>query len=336
MIARLRIEAAGPLTSVQDAGRRGAMRFGVPRSGPIDRFAFAAALAAAQPAKVPDCTAAIEVSLGGLTLTCLEGEIGFALCGAGFTGEIDGRQIGSWCRATLGPGQRLRVRQGGGNWAYIAFSGSTTAPAWLGSRATHALSGLGGGMVRAGNVLEFRDALTLEAAALEAPAASSAAPIGIIIGPQERFFAAHALDELCTAPFTATGTFDRMGRALQGPPLVPLRLDMPSEPALPGCLQLTGDGRMTMLMADHQTTGGYPKIARVISADIARLAQMEAGAAFGFEVVYAEEATARLRRQMAAEAEALRGLVPASSLAERLSGANLVGGVIDALGVDDA
>ncbi len=331
MTVRLRVEAAGPLTSMQDAGRRGALRFGVPRSGPVDPFAFAAALTAAE----PDCGTAIEVSLGGLTLTCLEGEIGFALCGAGFTGEVDGRMIGAWQRAVLGPGQRLRIRHGGGNWACLAFSGATTAPHWLGSRATHALSGLGGGMVRAGDVLEYHAARTPEPAALAAPAALPDDPIGIVLGPQERFFAAAALEQLCTAPFTASGTFDRMGRVLEGPPLVPLRLDMPSEPALPGCLQLTGDGRMTMLMADHQTTGGYPKIATVIRADLARLAQLDGGTALRFEAVSTEEATARLRRHLAAQTQALRRLVPAANLAERLSGQNLVGGVIDALDGDE-
>lgn len=242
--------------------------------------------------------------------------------------------LGAWQRAVLGPGQRLRVRQAGGNWACLAFSGASTARPWLGSRATHALSGLGGGMIRAGDVLEYHAARTVEPAALAAPEAPSDDAIGIVLGPQERFFAADAVQQLCTAPFTASGTFDRMGRALEGPPLVPLRLDMPSEPALPGCLQLTGDGRMTMLMADHQTTGGYPKIATVIRADIARLAQLEAGTALRFEAVSAEEATARLRRHLTAQTQALSGLLPAANLAERLSGHNLVGGVIDALSGD--
>ncbi|MFM9937602.1 MAG: biotin-dependent carboxyltransferase family protein [Novosphingobium sp.] len=333
MIARLRIEAAGPLTSVQDAGRRGAMRFGVPRSGPIDRLAFAAALAAAQ----PDCGTAIELSLGGLTLTCLEGEIGFALCGGGFTAEIDGRALGGWCRAALAPGQRLRVRQGGGNWAYLAFAGASSAPAWLGSRATHALSGLGGGMVSEGDVLEFDAARPLPPAALAVPpAASAAAPIGVVIGPQERYFAADAVNRMSAETFIATGTFDRMGRVLNGPPFVPLRLDMPSEPAMRGCLQIAGDGRMTMLMADHQTTGGFPKLATVIGADIERLAQLPAGTLFRFEAVPVDEATTRLRRFTAAQAAFLGSLRQAENLEERLRAQNLVGGVIDALGDEDA
>jgi len=157
-----------------------------------------------------------------------------------------------------------------------------------------------------------------------------------VIGPQERFFAADALQRLCAEPFIATGTFDRMGRALDGPPLLPLRLDMPSEPALSGCLQITGDGRMTMLLADHQTTGGYPKIAAVIGADIDRLAQMEAGTAFHFEAVSVGEAVKRFRRVADWPATALRDLVSADDLALRLLGANLVGGVVDALGTHEA
>lgn len=333
MIARLRIDMAGPLTTVQDAGRRGAMRFGVPRSGPIDRLAFTAALAAAR----PDCGTALELSLGGLTLTCLEGEIGFALCGGEFTAEIDGRALGSWCRAMLGPGQRLRVRQGSGNWAYLAFAGASSAPSWLGSRATHALSGLGGGMVCAGQVLDFLDARPLDLALLQAPAVPPQnGPIGVVIGPQERYFAGDAPERLCTETFIATGTFDRMGRTLDGPPLRPIRLDMPSEPAMRGCLQIAGNGRMTMLMADHQTTGGFPKIATVISADIERLAQLPAGCELCFEAVTADEAAARLRRAANSRAAFLKSLVPAASLEERLREANLVGGVIDAMGGEEA
>jgi allophanate hydrolase len=328
VIARLRVEAAGPLTTVQDIGRPGAMRFGVPRSGPIDRLVFAAAIAAAQPHE----GTAIEVSLGGLTLTCTEGEIGFALCGGDFTAEIDGRPLGGWCRAVLGAGQRLRVRQGSGNWGYLAFSGATRITPWLNSRSTHALSGLGGGSVRTGDILEFEAALTLPPAPLELPpSAAPSAPIGIIIGPQDRFFAEDAVEHICAAPFIASGTFDRMGRALEGPPLLPQRLDMPSEPAARGCLQIAGNGRMTMLLADHQTTGGYPKIATVIGADIDRLAQLPAGTAFRFEAVAVEEAVRRLRVHAATGADYLRRIVPSGTLAERLLEQNLVGGVIDAL-----
>jgi allophanate hydrolase len=333
MIARLRIEAAGPLTTVQDAGRRGAMRFGVPRSGPIDRLAFAAALTAAQAGD----GSAIELSLGGLTLTCLEGEIGFALCGSDFTAEMDGRALGGWCRATLCAGGCLRVRHGSGNWGYLAFSGATTAQTWLGSRSTHALSGLGGGMVRAGDVLEYHGAIVLPNAALELPAqAAPDTPFGIVIGPQDRFFAAEAIGRLCTEPFIATGTFDRMGRALEGQRLVPHRLDMPSEPAACGCLQIAGDGRMTVLLADHQTTGGYPKVATVIGADLDRLAQLPAGTAFRFEPLCADEAARRWQIHVDTNAALLRRLVPADNLVERLHEANLVGGVIDALGCEEA
>lgn len=332
MIARLCVEAAGPLTTVQDAGRIGAMRFGVPRSGPIDRLAFAAAIAAASADGGPGQGTAIELSLGGLTLTCREGPIGFALCGDGFAAEIDGRLLGGWCRALLCTGEQLRVRSGGGNWGYLAFSGSADAAPWLGSRATHALSGLGGGAVRQGDALMFQDVQTLPPAGLEAPAPLPPdSPIGLIIGPQERYFAEDAVEQLCAAMFVASARFDRMGRALEGPLLVPRRLDMPSEPAARGCLQIAGDGRMTMLLADHQTTGGYPKIAAVISADIDRVARLPVGTAFRFEAVSAEAAVQRLRALTEQRADYLRDFMAGGTLVERLSGRNLVGGVIDAL-----
>lgn len=328
MIARLRVEAAGSLTTIQDIGRQGAMRFGVPRSGPIDRLAFAAAITAVHPIE----STAIEVSLGGLTLTCTEGEISFALCGSDFTAEIDGRTTESWCRATLSKGERLCVRQVTGNWGYLAFAGSVDTASWLGSRATHFFSGLGGGIVRAGDMLTIESAQTLEPVALAIPSmASSIDTVGIVIGPQDRYFDQSDVESLCAQSFTATGKFDRMGRALAGPLLVPLGLDMPSEPAARGSLQIDGEGRMTMLLADHQTTGGYPKIATIIDTDIDRVAQLETGKLFRFEAVSVAEATQRLRRYAADRTGYLRRLVPHGNLAERLLAHNLVDGVVDAL-----
>ncbi len=327
MITRLRIDAAGPFTTIQDDGRKGAMRYGVPWSGAVDRQAFSAAVTAVRPVDA----SAIELSLGGLALSCLEGEISFALCGGGFTADIDGRQIGGWCRATLCKGESLRIKQGAGNWAYLAFAGSSDAGRWLESRSTHALSGLGGGVVRAGDVLEFAAASLLDNMSFALPpTAASLVRAGIILGPQDRFFAPDSAARLSTGTFIASGRFDRMGRALEGAPIPPLRVDMPSEPALRGCLQVDGKGGIMMLLADHQTTGGYPKIARVIDTDIDRLAQLPTGSAFGFEFVPVKEAVARLKNDATARADYLGHLTARSTLEQRLLDRNLVDGVIDA------
>lgn len=329
MHARIVFEAAGPLTTIQDRGRTGAMRFGVPPSGPVDRRAFAAAMTVIGAGHAADDGWAFELSHGGCTIACQEGEIGFALCGGGFLADLDGDEAKPWRQGTLCAGQRLRVRAGVENWAYLAFAGNHAVPRWLGSRATHASSGLGGGLISAGAAFDFAAPRPLEAAMLPPPPEQSG-DFAVVLGPQDRHFPPEALDLLAQAAFTATARFDRMGRVLGGPPLVPISVAMPSEPALRGCLQANGDGALTVLLADHQTTSGYPKIATVISADVDRLAQQPSGQSVRFEVVAVEEALRRSRTAAATSAAWLRRLTLPGRLDERLWANNLVDGVIDA------
>ncbi|WP_298171647.1 hypothetical protein [Novosphingobium sp.] len=329
MQARILFEAAGPLTTIQDRGRTGAMRFGVPPSGPVDRLAFAAALTATGAAD----GWAFELSHGGCLITCHEGAIGFALCGGGFLADIDGDEPTAWRAGTLHTGQRLRIRAGSGNWAYLAFAGQHAAPRWLGSSATHASSGLGGGLIEAGSAYAFDAPRALEPRTL-APPPPSGPPdsLAVVLGPQDRHFPADAVRQLEQVRFTATSRFDRMGRVLGGPPLVPTSISMPSEPALRGCLQADGDGGLTVLLADHQTTSGYPKIATLIGPDVDRLAQMPAGHTFRFDLIDPHEALRRSRTAAAANAAWLRSLTAPRRLDERLWSSNLVDGVIDANG----
>ncbi len=325
MQARIIIEAAGPLTTIQDRGRTGVMRFGVPTSGPVDRLAFAAAMALTA---APEGWA-FELSHGGCMVRCHEGEIGFALCGGGFLADIDADTAAPWRQGTLHAGQRLRVRTGIGNWAYLAFAGSHAPPHWLGSCATHGPSGLGGRIIAAGAAFDFAAARPLEHCTL-APPPKLPSAIAAVLGPQDRHFPAEALAHLAQTSFTASARFDRMGRVLGGPPLVPTSISMPSEPALRGCLQTDGDGSLTVLLADHQTTSGYPKIATVISADIDRLAQLSSGQSVRFELMGAREALLRTRATAAANQAWLHSLAQPARLDERLWANNLVDGVIDA------
>lgn len=327
-LVRLAVEAAGPLTTLQDAGRAGLMRFGVPASGPVDRLAFAAAHAALGN---PPGGTAVELSLGGIALRCLEGEVGFALTGGDFAARVDGAALGPSTTGVLRAGERLAVRDGAiGNWAILAFAGDLAAPRWLGSSATHALASLGGGTVRAGDVLTIEARPPAQARVLPLPPAD-AGPVRIVPGPQERWFAPDALATLLGFGFTAGAAFDRMGLVLGGPPLPPRSLDMLSSPLVRGALQANGAGVLTLLLADHQSTGGYPRLATVIGADVDRLAQARAGAAVRFVAVTAAEAVAAARTAAAATAAYLRRVAATEeTLAERLAWANLIDGVVDA------
>lgn len=325
MQARIIFEAAGPLTSIQDVGRPGVMRYGVPRSGPVDRLAFAAAMAVTS---MPDGWA-FELSHGGCTIACHEGEIGFAVCGGGFLAEIDGDEGKAWQQDVLRAGQRLRIRAGAGNWAYLAFAGSCAVPRWLGSSATHASSGLGGGAVTAGAAFDFTATRPLEPRALP-PLPALQGSIAVVLGPQDRHFPPDAIANLATGSFTATARFDRMGRVLGGPPLKPTSISMPSEPALRGCLQADGEGGLTVLLADHQTTSGYPKIATVIGSNVDRVAQLPSGEPIRFEVIDPREALDRSRNAAALNKAWLNDLSRSGLLEERLWLNNLVDGFIDA------
>ncbi|WP_298191767.1 hypothetical protein [Novosphingobium sp.] len=327
MTARIVFEAAGPLTTVQDRGRTGVMRFGVPHSGPVDRLAFAAAMALTG---TPDGWA-FELSHGGCLIACHEGEIGFALCGGGFLADVDGDEARPCRQDTLRPGQRLRIRAGSGNWTYLAFAGEHAASRWLGSRATHASSGLGGGAVTSGTAFDFAAPRPLAPRTFAPPpSADPSHRLAVVLGPQDRHFPAEAIACLAEAPFTASARFDRMGRVLDGALLKPSSIAMPSEPALRGCLQADGDGRLTVLLADHQTTSGYPKIATLIGADVDRLAQQPAGQSVRFDVIGTDQALRRARAAAAANTAWLRELTQPGQLDERLWSSNLVDGVIDA------
>lgn len=328
--AVLAVEAAGPLTTIQDAGRFGQLRYGVTRSGPIETLGFAAAHAALGNAPGG---ATVELSHGGITLRCLEGETGFALAGGDFSARVDGALVGSWTSGVLRAGMRLVVRDGRiGNWATLAFGGAIDCPRWLGSAATLALAGLGGGRLVAGDRLVVEAVPPGEARALPVPAAL-AGPIRVVTGPQTQFFADDAVATLLSQPFVAGAAFDRMGLVLEGPALVPLSLGMLSAPLVRGAVQVNGTGTATILLADHQTTAGYPRIATVISADLDRAAQHRPGEAMRFEAVSVEEAIALARAAAADRAAYLAGLVAGrGSLAGRLLAANLIDGVVDARG----
>jgi allophanate hydrolase len=292
------VEAAGPHLSIQDAGRPGYLRFGAPASGPMDRLAYAAANAAL--GNAPGMPA-IEVSAGGLALACEAGSVSFAVAGGGFIVKHGGRAAGSWLTATIRAGERLVIRAGPwGSWTYLAFAGAMRAPRWLGSAATHALSGLGGGRVAAGQQIVIDEPARHAAREGVFACPVSARPrtlLHVVMGPQDRFFTPESIGVLLSSTYRLSDAYDRMGVRLRGPAITPRApLDMPSEALARGAVQVSGDGMPTILLADHQTTGGYPKIATVVDADLDGLAQRRPHDSIAFTAITAEHALTRHRR----------------------------------------
>ncbi len=299
--AVLRVVEAGPHCSVQDAGRAGLMRFGVPASGPMDRVAMRLANHALGN---PPGAAVAEVSLGGMVLELEEGLLSLAIAGGGFVVEAGARRLGSWAVVTLRAGDRLALRRGPwGAWCCIAFAGRLVAEPWLESVATHALSDLGGGAIVAGRRLVIEEARAMPEAAIPCPvwARPRGGAVAVVLGPQERFFGADRIDLFLGARFRLTDAYDRMGVRLRGPSLAPDgALGIPSEPVLRGAVQVAGDGVATVLMADHQTTGGYPKIATLVGSELDAFAQLRPHAEVRFRRVTPEQAVGMVRLRAAA------------------------------------
>lgn len=308
--ALLQIEQAGPLVTVQDGGRAGLMRYGVPASGPMDRGAFAIANAALGN---PDGAAAVEISVGGLTLDCVEGSVTIALAGGGFRVMLDGREHPSWIVATLTAGTRLAVKTGlWGSWTYLAFAGAIEARPWLGRLSTHGPSGFGGGRIVAGQRLAIAQAERREERVGEIDCPVTARPrhnVKLVLGPQDRFFTPETIELLLSRAFTLTDAYDRMGVRLAGPSLRPdAVLDMPSEPIVRGSIQVSGDGVAAVLLADHQTTGGYPKIATIVGDHLDGFAQLRSRAQVAFTAVSPQAAVEAARTRRLSQARYLARL----------------------------
>jgi biotin-dependent carboxylase-like uncharacterized protein len=338
--AALRVLSAGPGVSLQDAGRRGYLRFGVTWAGPMDPFAFAVANAALSR---PAGSTAIEVSLGGLELQG-EGEpMALALAGGRFQASLDGAKLPSAAVVTLAPGAKLTIRAGSsGAWCYVAVGGDLDVPPVLGSTSTHTRSGIGG---IAGRGLQPEDALPVRALKVAERIGTIAMarpgrpgdPIRILPGPQDDYFAPDQIQLLCSTEWVLSGRSDRMAYMLDGPRLTHSRgFNIVSDGIAMGAIQVPGDGRAIVLMADRQPTGGYPKIATVIGADLGRLAQHRPGERFRFARASLAEAVAARR----AEAALIAGGIPIEPLvrknlsSEYLLGHNLIACVVAGTDID--
>jgi 5-oxoprolinase (ATP-hydrolysing) subunit C len=342
MQGRLRVLHAGPGATLQDGGRHGYLRYGVTPAGPMDWTAFRTTNFALGN---DERAATIEVSAGGIEVICEGAPLWVAFAGGAFVWRRGGILLPSAARLLLEPGETLAVRAGAyGAFAYLAAAGGFDTPAVMGSRATHMRSmmgGIEGRMLRAGDVLPAisqvpeRGRTSFEAI-IEAPwLACDSDPFRVVLGPQDDHFFPESLRAFFAGFFTLTPAADRMAYRFDGPEIAHAQgYDIVSDGAALGAIQIPGDKKPLILMADRQPTGGYPKLGHVARADIGRLAQMRPGESCRFRAVSVAEARAALLSREDEIAAVLQHLRPLRRVltSEKLFAANLIGGVVDPLG----
>ncbi|MEN4920882.1 biotin-dependent carboxyltransferase family protein [Achromobacter spanius] len=306
MSARLRVEKAGMLTTVQDLGRPGYEHMGVPPSGAMDPGALR--MANGLVGNAPGL-AALEFTLLGGALQVLDADCtiafaGSALLHASATAASPARSLDPWqshrvpAGATLTVGPLERGVRG-----YLAIGGGIAVAPVLGSASTLTrarLGGLDGRALARGDVLAPGDGRRRAPRRRRAARAIGwfyrDAPIGVILGPQQDHFAPAEIDRFLGATYRLAPQSDRMGLRLNGPAIAHARgADIITDPIAAGSIQIPGAGQPLIAMNDRQTTGGYPKIATVISADLPRLAQMRPGQPLRFEALDPAQAVQRWR-----------------------------------------
>lgn len=267
------------LTTVQDLGRYGYAALGVGRAGAFDRAALR--LANRLVGNV-EGAAGIEVTFGGLALR-LHRAVTVALTGAPCPGLDSGRAH------TLAAGTVLRLgTPPTGARSYLAVRGGVAVPPVLGSASWDSLGELGPEPLRVGRRLGIGTAVAgpVAGAISAGHHVPTATPLRVIAGPRQDWFTPDALAQLTSATWLVRGDSDRIGIRLAGPALRRARTgELPSEAALPGGLQVPGDGAPILLGPDAPVTGGYPVIAVVVDADFDRAAQLRPGDAVRFRAV---------------------------------------------------
>lgn len=304
----------GLCTTMQDAGRLGYQHLGVPVNGPMDALAHGVANLLVGN---PTATATLEVTLQGPTLRIDSGCL-LAIGGADLGAEING--------VSLAPGRAVKVAAGSlltfgkrihGARAYIAVHGGYLLADVLGSTSTFRRGGFGGvegRELKAGDTLAIRSSfrnvprVLLPTELQSDPASASERRIRVIPGREWRFFSAEAQQALVEQPYRISNDSERMGYRLTGAELkLDATLELLSETVTFGTLQVPPNGQPIVLMADRQTTGGYPKIAHVASVDLPLLAQRLPGEEVRFELIElaAAQALAVRRARLIQQLEAL-------------------------------
>ena len=334
-MSKLVISAIGPSSSVQDGGRFGAQRYGLTPSGAMDRLGLAAANCLVGNALF---AAGIEIGPFGAAFTAREGAVRVALAGASRNADIAGRVVAPDISVTLADGETLKVGFArDGLFSYLAIEGGIAGEPVFGSMAVNARAGLGSPYPRplqAGDELQVAAASGTAERRIELPPMVKA-PIRVVLGPQDDEFADEQKTLFLDSEWKISATSDRMGYRLEGPAIKHLHgHNIVSDGTVSGSIQVPGNGAPIVLMSDRGTSGGYPKIATVISADQGRFAQIPAGTGFHFKALSMAEAQAEARKfaeLLRTLPDRLRAIENFDLNIEALQDANVAGAAVSAI-----
>ena len=317
----------------------------MPVSGALDQVSLRAAnLLVGNPPGM----GALEIAYQGPTLAVEADSARIAVAGSQAPIDIvspDGggtRRLAAYESARLLRGQTLKIGAlTGSAILYLAVEGGFDIAPVMGSQSTLTRGGIGGfegRALRPGDVLPLRQQAAPEREEIMLPPLDLAPPprIRVVLGPQDDHFTPAGLRTLLESTYTISRASDRMGMRLEGPTLEHSvkGANIVSDGIAPGSIQVPGNGLPIVLLADRQTTGGYPKVATVISADMPALGRMTPGSKIAFAAVDIEAAESAAR-QLAADIEALPGRIvpvrrgPVIDLT-KLMGENLISGTVDA------
>jgi antagonist of KipI len=285
-VSAIRVLSAGLQTTVQDLGRFGWAHYGISASGAADQFALRAGNLLVGNA---ENAAGVEMTLMGAAFE-FEADTVVALTGSDF-----GAGLPLWTAVEVKAGQTVRCgpSQSGAR-CYLCVRGGIGIPKVMGSASTHVITGVGGRALRAGDTLPIgREAIRRPRGAAKGVPILGDGALRVTDGPQSESFA----DELYRGVYTVSEESNRMGLRLRGPAVPSSAGHMLTEGAPLGAVQVPPDGQPIILFVEHQTTGGYPKPANVISADFRRLGQLRPRDQVGFERVTIEQALRTLQQQ---------------------------------------
>ena len=335
MSPSLIVQDPGLFATIQDMGRWGYLRFGVSNSGAMDRVSLQVAnmLVGNDPGE-----AAVEFTAVGGTYEVAADACRIAVAGGEFPIAIDGEAVSAFTSHTVHRGSRIFIGASkAGMRGYLAVLGGFDLPQTLGSLSTLVRYGLGG---MAGKPLESGCHIPLRNVGVEpgedryldaSLIPTSAGPIRVVLGPQDDYFTVNGKNTFLSSSYTVTDQCDRMGYRLDGPEIEHSGdFNIVSDGIAPGSVQVPGTRKPIILLADRQPTGGYPKIATVITADLHRLGQMEPGRVVQFKAVSVEEAEdeyLRLNQLLETIAQSIEPLDTDTLNTDRLLSVNLIDGI---------